>query len=201
VVNERDYLYEPAIARRDRGRPWIDLGRRGLAGLGGGAAGADLSSGAGVTSFKHLVTALGGARSITELGPAMVDGQAVTGFRATVALSSLEEPAPVANSKPTGIFAPIGLGSSAREPPGLGTLELFIAPSGLPVQTRIRAREEGAAITVSYDIYAVDFPVSVQAPPKRQTISAAALRALDRKRRTASLRRAGTEPEDRPSEQ
>jgi hypothetical protein len=182
VVGERSYVYEPAIARHDHGRPWIDAGRRGPAGSGAGPGGADFSSGVGVTSFKRLVTALAGARSITELGGGTVDGQAITGFRATVAASALEEPAPLVNAKPKGLFSPIGVGSAAKEVPGTALLELFIAPNGVPVQTRIRAHEEGATATILYDIYAVNFPLNVQPPPKSQTISAAALRALERKR-------------------
>jgi hypothetical protein len=180
LANGIAYGYDPAVARLDHGRPWIELGRGGLERI-LGPAGDKFASGIGVSSFKRLVTALAGARSITELGPSTVDNQAVTGFAATVASSALEEPAPPVNAKPQGPFTPLGVGSSAAEPPGTASLEMFIAPSGLPVQTRIRQREEGVTSTASYDIYAVNFPLSVQPPPRAQTISERALRALQRK--------------------
>jgi hypothetical protein len=175
------YVYEPSIAKFDHGRPWVDLGPGAAKAPLGGPGGA-LASGAGVTSFKALVSALAGARSIVELGPSIVDGQAVTGFRATVAASALEEPSTPVNTKPRGVFAPVGVGASAKEPPGAAQLELFIAPSGLPVRTRIRQREEGATVTALDDIYAVDFPLVVEPPPKSQTIAEAALRVLEQKR-------------------
>jgi hypothetical protein len=181
LANGIAYGYDPALARLDHGRPWLELGRGGLDRI-LGPGGEKFASGIGVSSLKRLLTALAGARSITELGPSTVDNQAVTGFAATVASSALEEPAPPVNGKPQGPFTPLGVGSSAAEPPGTASLELFIAPSGLPVQTRIRQREEGVTATASYDIYAVNFPLSVQPPPKAQTISERALRAIERKR-------------------
>ena len=182
VVSGRAYVYEPAVARRDRGRPWVDLGRTSLGTLPllGGPGNVNVSSGVGATSFRTLAAALAHARGVTQLGPGSVDGQAVTGFRATVNPSALEETPPPFRPNPRGILGPIGLGSAAASAPPSAQLEVFIAPSGLPVQTRIVERSEGVSATLLFDILAVNFPLAVVPPPAGQTIAIAALRRLER---------------------
>jgi hypothetical protein len=182
VVHEDVYLYEPAIAKRDGGRPWVNLGRHGLGGLLSGLNSPGLPAGSGSGSFKSLVTALRGARSVTELGPGTVDGQAITGFRATLAPSALEEPAKP--EKPHNILSGI-LSRAHRAPattgaPPSAALEVFIAPSGLPVRTRISETGEGVTVTALLDISAINFPLTVKPPPKAQTIDLATARKLAR---------------------
>jgi hypothetical protein len=181
VVHGRAYVYDPALARRDRGRPWVDLGRTSLGALPllGGPGNVNVSSGVGPISFKTLAAALAHARGVTQLGAGSVDGQAVAGYKATVSPSALEEAPPPFRPNRRGILGPIGLGSAASSPPS-AQLELFIAPSGLPVQTRITERSEGVTATLLFDILAVNFPLAVAPPPAQQTIAIAALRRLER---------------------
>lgn len=61
-------------------------------------------------------------------------------------------------------------------------LELFIAPSGLPVRTITVLGSRSEGIGAEEDIRALEIPVVVRAPPARQTIGQAQLRKLERKR-------------------
>ena len=182
VVHGRGYVYDRALARRDRGRPWVDLGRTSLGALPvvGGPGNVNVASRVGPISFKTLAAALAHARGVTQLGPGSVDGQAVTGFKATVNPSALEQAPPPFRPNRNGILGPIGLGSAAASAPPNAQLEVFIAPSGLPVQTRITERSEGVTATLLFDILAVNFPLAVAPPPAQQTIAIAALRRLER---------------------
>ena len=184
VAGGRAYVYDPAVARRDRGRPWVDLGRTSLRALPllGGPGSVNVSSGVGAISFKTLAVALAHARGVTQLGPGSVDGQAVTGFKATVNASALEEVQPPLRPNPKGILGPIGLGSAVASAPASAQLEVFIAASGLPVRTRIIERSEGVSATLLFDILAVNFPLAVAPPPANRTIAIAALRRLERAR-------------------
>ncbi|HWX73860.1 MAG TPA: hypothetical protein VNZ05_01050 [Solirubrobacteraceae bacterium] len=188
VVDGTSYLFEPELARRDGGRPWLDTGQGGLSGLLGPASGLGLPASPPATPFKGLATLLTGARSVTELGAGTLDGLAITGFRATVAASALEEPQPP--SKPPSILR--GIFSRARRrpppaprvpaPPTSAQVEVFIAPTGVPVRTHISETAEGVSMSALADVFAVNFPVRVARPPRRQTITLAALSALGKPR-------------------
>jgi hypothetical protein len=180
VVGGRTYLYEPGIAKRDGGRPWVNLGRRGLGALLGGGEATPAPGSAGSGSFKKFARLLRQATSVQELGPGTVDGQAITGFRMTLDESALEEGRPAWPAKPRRITEPIGL-VAAAQPSRSITLETMIAPSGLPVQVRIEIASEGISFGLLDDVYAINFPLSLRAPPRRQTIGLAALRRLARR--------------------
>jgi hypothetical protein len=188
VVHEDVYVYEPAIAKRDGGRPWVNLGRNGLGRLLGGLGGPGLLPTAGSSSFKSLASALRGARSVTELGPGTVDGQAITGFRATLPPGALEEPA--APAKPrnilSGILSRVRHAPATTGAPASVALEVFIAPSGLPVRTRIAESSEGVTITLLADIFAINFPLTIEPPPRSQTIDLATARKLSPQRSNRS---------------
>ena len=173
IVHGAVFLYERKLARRDGGRPWIDLGRRGLGPLTQG-----LPSSAVATTFQSLARALRGAQSASELGQGIVDGLPVTGFRATVAASALEEPP--APAKPSsileGIFAQSAAAPSAGGTPTSAVVEALIAPSGLPVSTHISASSEEGSSSALLEVFAINFALRVQAPPRRQTIGLAELR-------------------------
>lgn len=181
AIGETTYLYDPAIAGRDGGRPWINLGRGGLGSLLGVGESAPLPAGGGNDTFKKVAGLLRHAVSVRELGPGTVDGQAITGFRMTLDESAFEEAGSTGPSKPKSITERIGLAAAAQPRPTV-TLEMMIAPSGLPVQTRIEISGEGVSFGLLEDIYAIDFPLSVRAPPRRETIGLAALRRLERRR-------------------
>ena len=194
VVHGTEYAYEPAVARTDGGRPWVDVGRRGLAGLLGGA-GADLPSSPAASTFKSLAFTLTGARSATELGPGLIDGVSITGFRAAVSASALEEP--VVPAKPPGILRSIfGRAAAPRPAPSASPsaqLEAFIAASGLPVRTRVSVSAEGISSGALLDVFAINFALRVQPPPRDRTVSLATLRRLTKRR---SRPRRGAERED-----
>jgi hypothetical protein len=184
VVGRTSYLYEPALARRDGGRPWIRLGRSGLGSLFGAGALAPVPASGNGHSFSRLAGLLRHAVSVRELGPGTVDGQAITGFRMALDESALQEGGSARPSAPRPITERIGLAAAAQPSPAI-TLEIMIAPSGLPVQTRVEVASEGLSFGALDDLYAVNFPLSVRAPPKRRTIGLAALRRLGQRRRGA----------------
>jgi hypothetical protein len=183
LVQGRTYLYVPALARRDGGRPWVDLGTGGLGSLLGSHGRKAKPTPAPpptATPFKSLATTLAHPESVIELGGGSVDGQVVTGFRENVDESLLEAQASVGEGA-TGPASALLASASAHQPdPRSVELETFIAPSGLPVRTRIVVRSKEAASTSLVDIPAIDFPLVVEAPPASQTITASALRKLGR---------------------
>lgn len=186
VVHETVYVYEPRVAHRDGGRPWVDLGRGGgLDGLFGPGGGGSPAS-AVASTFRALASTLRGARSVTELGHGVIDDQSITGFRATVAPAALEEPAVPAKPRSIlrNIFAQRAAARSPRSAPAPPStlLETFIAASGLPVRTRISESSEGLSTGTLLDVFAINFPLRVQPPARGRTVSLAALRRLTERR-------------------
>jgi hypothetical protein len=184
VVRGRTYLYEPVIAGRDGGRPWVDLGRRGVGSL-IGAANSPASPASGeARPFVRLAAALRAARALRELGAGTVDGQAITGYRAVVPSSALQQQARRVVA-PRAILGGVFGGGRlpAAEPPDENLLlEAFVTPAGLPVRAHISLTSEGFSFSALTDVYAIDFPLSVSSPPRRSTISLAGLRRLERER-------------------
>jgi hypothetical protein len=183
LVQGRTYLYVPALAKHDGGRPWVDLGTGGLGSLLGshGRKAKPMASPPPTTTpFKSLAVTLAHPESVEELGGGSVDGQAVVGFRENVDESLLEAQGSV-GAGASGLLAT----ASAHQPdPRSVELETFIAPSGLPVRTRIVVRSKEAASTSLTDIPAIDFPLVVEAPPASQTITASVLRKLEHARKS-----------------
>jgi hypothetical protein len=175
------YLYVPQIARLDRGRPWVKLGRGGLA---------ELVSAHGhpprpkpkvikpmptepkiaQPPFAVLAKLLAEAREVQELGPATVDGQPVTRFLAILDPAQLK-------SEPLATGARL---SAPPKPPTV-TLEVALTESGLPIHILITAHDPGFTTTGSVDVPAVNFPLAIDAPPAGQTISIAQLRKLEKR--------------------
>jgi hypothetical protein len=184
-IGATTYSYEPSIARRDGRRPWIrstrtrqeeklaarlapltDLYHPLLAGLQRPAA-------ASTGPFAPLLEELRQAQGVQETGPATVDGQQTVGF--TVAVSPAKLLAKLVSSKQGhGLF-------KKGPPPGLRyTMELWIAPSGLPVRVEaLGAPGEGFAS--QEDILATEVPVLVNAPPASKTIGQARLAKIERR--------------------
>jgi hypothetical protein len=181
VIGRTTYLYMPGLAKRDGGRPWLNLGRQDLGPLLGAGEAAPTPAGSSGTSFKRDAALLGHAVGVQQLGPGTVDGQAISGFRMGLDQSAFDEGSSGTPSKPSSITERIGLAAVAQPPRSI-TLEMMIAPSGLPVQTRIEIAAEGISVGALDDIYAVNFPLSLRPPPRRQTIALAQLRRLERRR-------------------
>jgi hypothetical protein len=67
-------------------------------------------------------------------------------------------------------------------------LELFIAPSGIPVRTTVVIGKRSEGIGAEQDILAVGIPVVVHAPPADETIGQTQLRRLERQQFKRELR-------------
>jgi hypothetical protein len=185
LVRGHTYLYEPGFAARDGGRPWVDLGRRGL-GPGLGAAGSPPVSGSEPESFVKLAAALRAARALRELGTGTVDGQAVTGYRAVVPSGLLQQQTqgPRAVRPPAILGGAFGGGAlAAAEPPDENLLlEVFVTPAGVPVRAHVSLTAEGFSFSALSDVYAINFPLAVSPPPRRLTIGFAGLQRIARQR-------------------
>ncbi len=180
------YAREPFIAKLDGGRPWVEERNKSLAeALGSQPAGPGGSGGAPGAGFKSLTALIGRARSIVELGPATIDGQAATGFRLSIPLAALLKRGHSRQDRLRAriqhkLFAP------------LVRVELFLTETGLPVRTSLilYVRHGKGELIEQSDITAIDVPVLVQAPPAAETITAAELeRAVRRHARRVAARR------------
>jgi hypothetical protein len=167
-VGQALYLRDPAIAKLDGGKPWVQasVSSTGLAGgsLGLGAAGNQSHP------FSGEATLLRSATGVRSLGPGTVDGQSVTGFAGSVS------PAKLAEGQ-----IPAKLQASLRRLRYklTGSFEVFVAADGEPVRTVARIGIGPIAMRVSLDVLATDFPVApVAAPPASETITAAEARTL-----------------------
>jgi hypothetical protein len=200
VIGNTVYRYRRQAAEVDGGRPWVRGERKSKEeahGLDpGGLLENDQAGKQG--TFTKLVEELNGALAVHESGPVTVDDQRVIEFDATLdpapflaqlkaqskepqhPLSSPLESSPVGAPKRPGKPAP---------PPTL-ELEVFIAPSGLPLRVRSTFSAEGATVAVRLDTLAINVTVHVVAPPAKQTIDEAQLRQIERRRAARELKRA-----------
>ncbi len=160
-------LYEsvPGLARLDGGRPWVHVRESALSeqtGVNFAAAPQNLTE-----SFSLINSA---SEGVQEVGPATVDGQSTTEFTASVDLAQLLSRF---GTKLVQKLQSVGVRNAS--------LELYLAPSGLPVRASITIPVEGGSITTTSDILATEVPVSVKAPPARETISESEFEKLRRK--------------------
>jgi hypothetical protein len=194
-VGEVEYVDFPSLGRVDHGRPWVNLGQAGLAGLFSVNGHAPTSEPIEPPTsepklaeppFQGIANTLAGAREVREVGPGTVDGQPVRSFLATLEPSQLKSKALAAGAR--------------RRPaskPAKGTLEVSLTEAGLPLRTIVVVHDSRATVTATLEIPAVNFPLVIEAPPAAQTIELAALHKLERqeaarkrrKRRAAKHRR------------
>jgi len=229
TIGKTTYTYKPSVASYDGGRPWVRSKAKPAPMPGSDSAklAAVIDSlsptfaggGTGGTSglFSKLIEELGEAQSIQEVGPATVDAQQVTEFTASIFLAKLLSPKQLegitkSNSSLGELLSPIGSPMQREEAKQHNeeaakklsettvVLELFIAPSGLPVRTIsvLGGRSEG--IGVEEDILALEIPVVVHAPPARETIGEAQLSRLEKKhaRRVCSIIKVGAASNAQP---
>jgi hypothetical protein len=211
VIGNTIYTYTPSLDRHDGGRPWL-RSKQPSPELNGESAGLPalsdalapmLSAGGGrnasAAPFAKLIEDVNGALSVQEVGPMTVDGQQVTEFTAslsfakllsrkqleafTKSLSSLGELlSPTGSPKQREEVKKHNEETTKKLSEATVELELFIAPSGLPVRMISVFGGRSAGIGGEEDILALEVPVHVHAPPARETIGQAQLRKLDRKR-------------------
>jgi hypothetical protein len=169
LVGTTLYTEEPFVRRIDGGRPWIEKPGQTLAQVvGAQAPGVSATTPGPVTGFAGLVKTVNTARTIQELGAATVDGTPTTAFKVAVDLTRARK----LSARQRRTFHRL------LEP--FATLELFLAANGLPVRERtlLRVRHGQGELIAQSDTLAVNIPVSVQAPPARETIGEAALNRL-----------------------
>jgi hypothetical protein len=187
VVRGVTYLYEPAISRRDGGRPWVKVGRSGLGAMFDQGGSVSPSSGHGLSSFKGVAGAVRAAVAVRELGAGVVDGQAIAGYRMVVPASALSSEKRPTAPQPRGILAGV-FGPNAIPPPTEpvvnAVLEVFVAAAGVPVRARVSVASEGLTLGLLSDVFAINFPLEIRAPAQRLTITSARLELLERRRKS-----------------
>jgi hypothetical protein len=184
------YTKAPFLTQGDGGRAWVEepdktlqgaTGTQGVSGLLGAAAPGAASGSPAAGGFAGLIAALNGAREIVATGPATVDGQATTGFKATTELSRLATVPAKQRRSLDKLFAP------------RVSIEVLFAEDGLPVRTSIvfPLRHGRGRMIAQSDVLAVNIPVSVQAPLASETITRAQLERIEeRKQRRERHKRA-----------
>jgi hypothetical protein len=178
-IGETLYTRDPAIARHDGGRPWVQeslTGKSGLFGakpsLGGGGVGG--SSAPDPTPYKSDAELFKAGTEVRALGASTVDGQATVGFAGTLTAHKLAESELTKKQ----------IGNLAHDHVKLkGSFEAFIAANGVPVRTSVVLSIGKLRLSVSADVLAIDFPVTIPAPPAAaETIGAAELEKLEKAR-------------------
>lgn len=196
LVGTEEYVFDPAIASYDGGRPWVGSDpqerahrRKGILDLLNPVSFLQFSSkgdpvepgSAPHAPFASALALIRDASGFTALGPTTFDGQAVSEFTATldlrhaqgVELDGLE-------NLPTKVVGTIA------------QVTLFIAPSGVPVRTAVEWHKRRASFAATSEVTAVDNPVVVVPPPASATIALVEYERIEhaREQRTlAKLRR------------
>jgi hypothetical protein len=186
------YRYDPSVARRDGGRPWIRSTRSRSAEelaaklaplsdvfspLLGGLEGPKVIP---TELFAPLQDDLDQAQSIREAGSATVDGQPTLAFTLTFSPAKLFKQVP---SEERRRLAKPRKRRSTRS--AALTVELWLTPNGLPLQTLTTYDAHGEGFTAQEDILGLEVPVLVHAPPGDQTIDQARLIEIERRRAKA----------------
>jgi hypothetical protein len=184
-IGVTSYFYDPSIARHDGGRPWVRSTRTRqqeelvaelaplTALLDPMLAGLQRPAMASTGPFAPLLEELGQALSAQETGPATVDGQQTFAFKVTVSPAKLL--AKLLSSKQGHRLFKHGPSPNLRY-----TLEVWLAPSGLPVRVKtVGTPAEG--LVSQEDILGVEVPAVVEAPPASKTIDQAQLAKIERR--------------------
>lgn len=192
-IGASTYLYSPAVTRHDGGRPWISSTRTPsdeklaakLAPLTSVfdpvLAGAESPTASSAGPLALLLEVLGEALSIQETGPAAIDGQQTLAFTATLSSTRLLDRVFSAKER-----RELGQG---KQPPNVDfTLELWLAPSGLPVRTATTNDARGEEFSAQEDVLGLEVPVHVHAPPDDRTIDEARWLKLNERRERAVSR-------------
>jgi hypothetical protein len=200
VIGDSVYTYTPSALRYDHGRPWV-RSRQPSSSRSDGEFAVPEGLSDSSAPFAKLIEDVNGALSVQEVGPLTVDGQPVTEFTASLTMATLlpgkllerftKALSSLASSPLAEILSPGKESSKQREEAKSRSevdakkvselpveIELFIAPSGLPVRTNTVIGNRDEAIGSEQDILALEVPVDVHAPPASEVISEAQLRKL-----------------------
>ena len=190
-IGASTYLYEPSAARHDGGRPWVRSTRSAreerlaarlapvTAVLSPLLAGLERPAANPSGPFAPLLEMLGEALSIQEAGAATVDGQQTLAFTLTLSSARLLE-----RALSTTELRRLGKGEQDTH----FTLEVWLAPSGLPVRALTTDEAPGEEFSSQEDILGLEVPVLVHAPPADRTIGQARWLKLERRRAKAIAR-------------
>lgn len=176
------YIYFGTLASFDHGRPWVKTGPGGLGELftvNGHAAPVQKAKSQlppqapqlAKPPFASLVKLVNGAREVRELAPGVLDGQPVTRFLATLEPDQFKSAG--------GLSGQISR-RRRRAPAATATLEVSVAPDGLPVGIAVAEHQGGVTTTVTLEIPAINFPLVIEAPPAAETITLREFRALEK---------------------
>jgi hypothetical protein len=186
VVGGTEYVYVHALARADHGRPWIRLGKGGLAELFtvNGHQVLKTKTPAPETSepplaeppFAALQKDLAGAEEVRELEPATVYGQPATRFLAVLKPEQLKDESLAVVAK----LSPPATTPLVLTPP-TATLEVSLAQNGQPLQIVVKVEDSGTTTTGTLDIPAINFPLVIEAPPTAKTIGIVVFHRLAKK--------------------
>jgi hypothetical protein len=180
-IGEQLYLRVPLLTGVNGGKPWVYISPAERAkeraakrkeapsplSLEAGGPESDEASPSGLTAL------LARARSVVEIGERTVDGQRTTEFIATFGRGELLGKRRKRGSK----------GATRILDGTKATLNLFLAPDGLPVRIRYDLRiKGGVSLLLATDVLATEILVSVQPPPASETISEEELVTIERAR-------------------
>lgn len=167
IVEGTVYVYIPAIAAKDDGRPWVSETVAPEKQSGSDSEGGSIAE----VGLNKAAALLSSATHVRALGAREVDGQETRGFAGTVAPHLLEQDRVSRSVRE--VLERVRASSSAR-------FETFIAPDGLPVRTLFTLTVGRATLRIESQVTAIDFPLTVLAPPVGETISTSELEALER---------------------
>jgi hypothetical protein len=197
LIGSHVYFFSWALGLHDGGRPWVELGKGPLGKLlGGGKAGRNLKpQPSGGERFRQLLTDLNDGRSLRELGPSTIDGQAVTGFEVEPEASSSGSSGSLGGGVAGGFAASKESDRAVpkpRTPPGTKAvpkpttlLSVYFAASGMPVRVLVDVRSGTEDSTVTADFPAINFPYTILPPPPSHVITEAQLSRLPSSRRSS----------------
>jgi hypothetical protein len=175
VIGEQVYVRSQLFSESDKGRPWVyvspaERAKEAEAKKAEGSSPASLVSGpsSAESGYGRLVDLLEHARSVVEVGKREVDGQQTTEFEAQLYQQQLMTKSGAKREK--------RLAKTLKS--SKSTLDLFLAPDGLPVRTRLQIMHGQVGVSVVADIFATEIPISVQPPPAGETITKAELEKL-----------------------
>lgn len=169
VVGKTIYTDEPALGRKDGGRPWVKETRKVQPDVTGSAPGV---AGAGTAApYAAQAALIEGGKAFKALGTATADGQAVSRFLVTV------DPRKVPGTNLGKLRAKLRHDHITPK----AQVEYDLTPEGLPVHTAGVITLGKIRVTFTADVLATDFPLTVAEPPPAETITTSELLALLKK--------------------
>ncbi|HEY1689903.1 MAG TPA: hypothetical protein VGF95_13705 [Solirubrobacteraceae bacterium] len=179
TVDGQGYLRESGIARVDGGLPWVHVSQAEISAEDEAFA-TPTGAGEGGSSglFEQVPKDLEVATEVSEAGPATVDGKQTTEYTAKLDMGKLTK------------------GLTVDETPEVrkqlakakGVLDVYFEPNGLPLRTIFTIGLGHVSMIAKVDILATDVPIEVSAPPASETIAAAKLKEIEKRKAAKQLK-------------